>query len=66
MKAKIGMYFFCRKRNYWGIYQYDTVNEQTGATSASHIDDTYDYEDAVKIVYNLNGWVEPKHITRKF
>jgi len=63
---RVGLYFFCHKRNMWAVYQYDTVNTETGYTSAKHIEDFGKYEDAVKQVYSLNGWKQPEAITRRF
>ena len=64
MKAKVGLYKFVRHRNWWGIWQYDSVTD-TG-TSARFIKDVRTYEEAVTEVYRLNGWGEPKQIRRSF
>lgn len=64
MKAEVGKYKFGRHRTLWGIWQYDYVSE-TGAT-ARFIKDVYTYEDAVREVYRLNGWGQPKQIRRQF
>ena len=64
MKAQVGLYKFGRHRNHWAIWQYDMVSE-TG-TSATFIKDVFTYEEAVKEVYRLNGWGEPKSIKRVF
>ena len=64
MKAEVGKYKFGRHRTLWGIWQYDYVSE-TGAT-ARFIKDVYTYEDAVREVYRLNGWGQPKQICRQF
>ena len=64
MKAQVGLYKFGRHRNHWGIWQYDWVSE-TGA-SARFAKDVYSYEEAVREVYRLNGWGEPKYIKRVF
>ena len=64
MKAQVGKYFFGRHRRLWGIWQYTTVTE-TGS-SGTFIKDVYTYEEAVKEVYRLNGWGEPKSIKRSF
>lgn len=64
MKAVVGRYFFGRHYGNWGIWQYDFVSE-TGS-SARHIKDVFGYEDAVREVYRLNGWGEPKSIHRSF
>lgn len=62
MKAKVGLYRFGRHRSMWGIWQYDTVSEN-GAT-ANFIKDVATYEEAVKEIYRLNGWGEPKNIKK--
>lgn len=64
MKAQIGQYKFGRHRKHWGIWQYDSVTE-TG-TSARFIKDVFTFEEAVREVYRLNGWGEPKQIRRSF
>ena len=62
MKEKVGRYYFGRHRRSWGIWQYDMVSE-TGS-SARFIKDVLSFEDAVKEIYKLNGWGEPKQIKR--
>ena len=64
MTAQVGLYKFGRHRNWWGIWQYDSVTD-TG-TSARFIKDVRTYEEAVTEVYRLNGWGEPKQIRRSF
>ena len=64
MKAEVGKYKFGRHRNLWGIWQWDSVTE-TGA-SATFIKDVFTYEEAVREVYRLNGWGQPKYIKRVF
>ena len=64
MKAEVGKYKFGRHRNLWGIWLWDSVPE-TG-TTARFIKDVYSYEEAVREVYRLNGWGEPKYIKRVF
>ena len=66
MKAKVGLYFFGRNHNIWGIWCYDYVNEETGATSAQKVASCCTFEEAIKTTYKLNGWGEPKNIQRKF
>ena len=61
-KPKVGQYRFGRHRSTWGIWQYDTVSEN-GAT-ANFIKDVATYEEAVREVYRLNGWGEPKNIKK--
>ena len=64
MKAQVGQYKFGRHRNHWGFWQYDWVSK-TG-TSATFIKDVFTYEEAVREVYRLNGWGEPKYINRRY
>ena len=64
MKVEVGKYKFGRHRNNWGIWQWNSVTE-TGA-SATFIKDVFSYEDAVREVYRLNGWGEPKNIKRVY
>ena len=64
MKAEVGKYKLGRHRNFWGIWQWDSVTE-TGA-SARFVKDVFSYEEAVREVYRLNGWGEPKYIKRVF
>lgn len=64
MRAKVGLYHFCRHRGTWGIFQYTSVSE-TGSQS-SHISNCFNFESALKETYRLNGWGEPKNITKRF
>lgn len=64
MTAQVGLYKFGRHRNHWAIWQYDCVSE-TG-TSARFIKDVFSYDEAVREVYRLNGWGEPKYIKRVY
>lgn len=65
MRATVGTYHFSKHRSVWGIYVYDTVRED-GFTTAKFVKDVCTYEDAVREVYALNGWGEPKSIKRVF
>lgn len=65
MTAKVGTYHFSRHRSNWAIYLYDVVRED-GFTTSKFIKDVFTYEDAVREVYALNGWGEPKYIKRTF
>ena len=60
MKAEIGKYHFGRRFNYWVIWQRETLY------SSTRIKDVETYEDAVREVYRLNGWGEPKAIKKNF
>lgn len=65
MKPYVGLYKFGRHRSKWGIWQYDHVGENGGAT-ARFIKDVNTYEEAVTEVYRLNGWGTPKQIHQKY
>ena len=64
MKPQVGQYKFGRHRSHWAIWQYDMVTEL--GTSARFIKDVFSYEEAVREVYRLNGWGEPKSIRRMY
>jgi hypothetical protein len=64
MKPEVGKYKFGRHRSMWGIWQWDSVTER--GASARFIKDVPTYEEAVREVYRLNGWGEPKHIRKTF
>ena len=64
MKSQVGKYFFGRHRGDWRIWLCTAVTE-TGS-SETFVKDVYTYEEAVKEVYRLNGWGEPKSIKRNF
>ena len=64
MRAQVGQYKFGRHRNWWGIWQWDSVTEK--GASATFIKDVRTYEEAVTEVYRLNGWGEPKQIRRSY
>ena len=65
MRAQIVKYYFGRHRSNWGIYVWDVVRED-GFESSKFIKDVFTYEEAVREVYHLNGWGEPKYIRRSF
>lgn len=65
MTAKVGTYHFGRHRSNWGIWMWDVVRED-GFESSKFIKDVYTYEEAVREVYSLNGWGEPKYIRRSY
>jgi len=63
-KAKVGQYFFGRNYGIWGIWVYEEVSEQ--GTRASKVETCSTYEEAVRTTFQLNGWGEPKYISRKY
>ena len=64
MKAKVGTYHFGRHRQLWGIWVYTNVSE-TGSCS-KFIKDEVTFEAALKEVYKLNGWGEPKKVVYQY
>lgn len=64
MNAQVGQYKFGRHRNVWGIWRYMVVNES--GNCAEFVKDVLTYNDAVREVYHLNGWAQPRKIYRKF
>ena len=64
MKPQVGLYKFGRHRNLWAIWQYDMVTEL--GTSARFVKDVFSYKEAVREVYHLNGWGEPRSIKRVY
>lgn len=64
MKAEVGKYKLGRHCSMWGIWQYTMVSEI--GTMASFVKDVFLYEEAVREVYRLNGWGEPRYIKRVF
>lgn len=64
MKAKVGLYHFGRWYNNWGIFVYDKVTETSSVSS--RVKCVGSYEEAVREVYRLNGWGEPKSIRRSY
>lgn len=64
MKAQVGRYFFGRHRSLWGIWQWDHVTENSAL--GIFIKDVRSYAEAVREIYRLNGWGEPKNINRQF
>ncbi len=64
MKAQVGRYSFGRHRSLWGIWQWNHVTENSA--SGIFIKDVRSYAEAVREIYRLNGWGEPKDINRQF
>ena len=64
MKAQVGQYRFGSPGVGKRMLLYTAVNES--GTCAKFVKDSFTYEDAVKEVYRLNGWGEPKKLYRKF
>lgn len=64
MTLKIGLYHFGKHRRNFGIWLCDYAED--GITSSTFIKDVQTYEEAVKEVYRLNGWGEPKRIYKKY
>lgn len=64
MKAEIGKYHILHSHNMWEIFQYNSISEK--GTSSTYIMDCVEFSDAIKNIYRLNGWGEPKNITKRF
>ena len=64
MKAQVGFYHVCRSKAGWCVYQYNHVTETS--SSSSKIDSFPYFENAIIEMYKLNGWGQPKNITKKF
>lgn len=61
---KVGTYYFGRHYRNWGIWMVSSINN--GVTMSVFVKDVCTYENAVKETYSLNGWGEPKYISRKY
>ena len=66
MAAKVGLHFFGKNHGTWAVWVYNTVNAETGFTSASKVANCITFEEAITTTYQLNGWGTPKNITRTF
>jgi hypothetical protein len=64
MTYNVGTYYFGRHHRDFRIYVVTDKTEKTMA--ASPVKDVFTYEDAVKEVYRLNGWGEPKKINKRY
>ena len=59
MKAVLGQYHYAPHRNWWGVWQWDSVTEN--GASATFIKDFRTKEEARAFVYEMNGWGKPKN-----
>jgi hypothetical protein len=64
MKAQVGLYHVCQLRNSWCVYVYTHVTATSN--SAEKVDSFPYFQDAIIEMYKLNGWGQPKNITKKF
>ena len=64
MKPQTGKYFFGRRWNGWGIWQWSVVTENSSISV--FIKEVLNYEEAVREMYRLNGWGEPKNVKRAY
>jgi len=63
MKAQVGLYHVSRNMENWNVYQYNHV---TATSNSSTKIESFPYlEDAIKEMYKLNGWKEPKNILQR-
>ena len=60
VRAKVGQYFYGRHRSSFGVWVYDYVNEENGASSGKFVADFQNREDARAYVWKKNGWGTPK------
>lgn len=60
VQAKVGQYFYGRHRSSFGVWVYDYVNEETGASSGQFVGDFRTREEARAYVWKMNGWGTPK------
>ena len=62
MKPRVGLYTVSKNQGVYGIYQYTMITETS--TYSDHIENHPYFEDAIKAMYRLNGWGEPKNISK--
>lgn len=60
MAQSFRKYYFGRHRRNWGIWE--RVIREDGRIGSVHVKDVFTYEEAVREIYRLNGWGEPKQI----
>jgi hypothetical protein len=58
MKAVKGQHFITRNHGSLAIYVYESVDEH--GSRASKVKNCDTFEEAVREMYRLNGWAEPK------
>lgn len=63
MKARVGLYHVSRNKGSWGVFLYTMVTETS--TYSDKIEGYAEFEDAIKASYRLNGWNEPKNISKR-
>ena len=63
MKAQVGLYHVSRNMGSWNVYQYNFVTATSN--SSTKIDSFSYFEEAIKAMYKLNGWNEPKNISQR-
>ena len=64
MTKTVGTYYLGRHRSMWGIWMVKSISN--GVTFGAFIKDVRSYEDAVRTIYALNGWGEPRNVVRKY
>lgn len=60
MKAKVGQYFYGKRRNSFGVWVYDSVSADGKSASGQLVCFFRDREDARSYVWKMNGWGIPK------
>lgn len=59
MKAKVGQYFYGRRRDSYGVWVYDFVSADGKSSSGSLVCLFREREDARTFVWKMNGWGVP-------
>jgi hypothetical protein len=63
MKAQVGLYHVSRNMGSWNVYQYNHVT--ANSNSSTKIESFPHFEEAIREMYKLNGWNEPKLISKR-
>jgi hypothetical protein len=65
MTAQVGKHYVGRYHSAFAVWQWDSVDEN-GGTSAHKVQMFWEYEEAVREMYRLNGWKQPEKMYRKY
>ena len=65
MTAQVGKHYVGRYHSAFAVWQWDSVDEN-GGTSAHKVQMFWEYEEAVREMYRLNGWKQPEKLYRKY
>lgn len=64
MKAEIGKYYVGRSRCSYAVFVWDMVNEH--GSTAHAVAKFGSFESAVREMYRLNGWGQPKKVYQRY